>query len=208
MSLTSRQARLLTVAGIAAAGLSGVAATGAQAASKTLTYSCTYPLIGAQPLSVAIDAALPSSVPSGSATPQYDVTATATAGADTKSGLDLIGAKSISGTAKAGATVSGVGAAQSVSVPVTVTPYTVDPSATDLVLTATGKTPSLTFPSSGTATVKVDTLALNLTAKDADGTPIALGTTSDSDGDANTFDVPCTLDPTTQDTTLGTFTVS
>jgi len=208
MSLTSRKARLFTATGLAALSAAGASATGAQAASKTLTFSCNYPIVGAQPLSVAIDAALPSSVPSGTPTDQYDVTAVATAGGDTALGLDTVGATSIEGTATAAATVKAPGGDQSVSVPVTIAPYSVPAGATDLTLNASGKTPALTLPSPGSASVTVDALSLNLTAKHADGSPVVLGSASDSDGDPNTFDVTCTLSPDTQDTTLGTFTVS
>lgn len=208
MSLTSRKARALTVAGIAAVGFAGASASGAQAASKTLTYSCTYPLIGAQPLSVDIDAALPDTLPAGTPSDSYAVTAKATAGGQTAQGLGLVGAKSVEGTATAGATVHGPGGDQPVTVPTTLDPYTPPDGATELTLTASGQTPSITVPEAGTATITVDSLNLNLTAKDADGKPIVLGTADDSDADPNTFDVDCTLDPADQDTTLATVTVS
>lgn len=208
MARKSPEVRKLAVAGVAALAVFGASATGAQAATKTLTYSCEYPLIGAQPLSIAIDAAIPDTVAANTPTAAFPVTAVATAGGDTYDGLNIIKAQTIEGTATAGATVKAPGGDIAVSVPTTIEPYTRPATAGDLTLNASGSTPVLEFPTAGTAPITVDSLNLNLRAKKADGSPVILPTDADSDGDPETFDVPCTLDPATQDTTLTTVTVT
>lgn len=208
MALKSPRTRTAALAGAAAVAVLGASAAGAQAAKLTETYSCTYPLIGAQPLSVAIDAALPTTAKVNTATGTFAVKATATAGGSTYTGLSLIGAKTIEGTANATASIAAPEGTRSVTVPTTIAKYTSTGSSGDLVLTASGSTPSQTFTKAGTATVKVTALKLNLTAKDSAGKAIVLGTATDSDKNASTFDVTCALSPTTQNTTLGTIAVS
>lgn len=210
MSLKSRTLlRTLAAAGISTVAVAGAAAPAQANFQKTLTYSCTYPYVGAQPLSVAIDAAIPDTFTAGTPSAEYDITAVATAGGDTSSAVGLVGATTIEGVTNAKSTVAGTGQTVPLDVPITVPKQAVADSG-DLILNASGKTPSVTLNTAGPATIKLDSIALNLIARTADGTPVEFPPTgtADSDGDPNTFDVPCTLAPTTQDTTLGNVTVN
>ncbi|MFT4035918.1 MAG: hypothetical protein QM679_10135, partial [Patulibacter sp.] len=216
MSLQSRPFRKLALAGATATiALAGVAAPAGAASSKTLNYQCKYPLIGTKTLSIKIDLDIPTTWPTSVATNPFNVVATASA-YDVAAGLGSIdGLTALQGTATASATVL---TAQGYSVPAktvaTIATTTLpDPVPNPLVLTATGQTPALTFDDPGVETITLDKLAINLTALDASGAAIALppvskdidgNAVSDSDGDANTFDVYCKLIDG-QDTTLGTF---
>jgi hypothetical protein len=182
--------------------------------SKSLNYQCKYPLVGTKKLSITIDLDTPATYPVGQATPEFGVTATASA-FDMAAALTAVeGLTSIKGTSTAYSSVrtpsGGVFDAPTVAtIPDTTFP---DPFPNPLVLIATGATPSLTFSEPGVQTFMLDRLAINLTALDPVGDPIVLppvtkdidgNKVSDSDGDANTFDVYCKLDAG-QDTTLGT----
>lgn len=208
MSLKSHSARKIALAGLAATAMIGASAASAQAATLKLTYSCTYPLIGAQPLTVTITATPPATAKVGTPTSTFSVKAAAAAGGSTYDGLKLIGASTIEGKATAGATIVAPQGTISKSVVATIAKYTVPATKTAVNLTATGTGPSVTFTKKGTATVSVTSLKLNLTAKKADGTAIVLGSTTDSDKNASTFDVPCKLSPTTQSTKLSSVTIS
>ncbi|MDO9353585.1 MAG: hypothetical protein Q7T55_07810 [Solirubrobacteraceae bacterium] len=207
----SHKSRTL-IRGLALAGVSSVAIAGAaapaQAASKTLNYSCTYPYVDVQPLSAAIEAAIPDTIASGTASPAYDISAVATAGGDTSVAVATIGAKTIEGVTNAKSTVNATGQTVPLDVPITVPQQAVAPSG-DLIINAAGSTPSITLTSPGPATITVDSIALNLTARNSSGTAITLPpvVAQDSDGDPSTFDVPCTTDAG-QDTTLASVNVT
>ncbi len=210
MKLNTRARKALLAAGVSAlaAGL-GTAASPAQAASLSLNYTCSYPLIGAQPLKVDIDAGIPATIPVNEPSGAFDITATATTGGNTWTGLNLVGAKTIEGAATAAAQVAAPGGLNlPVNVPITIGKTDVPATNQPLTLTATGQTPSLTFTQEGSGTITVGNLNLNMTARDASGTPINLPPVgTDSDGDPGTFDVACTPDAG-QNQTLATFTVT
>ncbi len=180
--------------------LGAAAGPAAAATSNTLTYTCVYPLINGQRLTADVTTNIPSTVPAGQALPAFDVNVVAHALDSTYSGLDLIGARggSIEGTAKAVARVDRTGAAPlPVTVPITIdqTPVPLtDPGAAGLTIPARGVTPSITLSTPGPASISVESLTLNILARNPDGDPIVgegLGSTSDSDGNPETFDVPC-----------------
>ena len=219
MSLKSREARKLAIAGVAALAAFGATASSAQAAfNKTLTYSCDYPLVGFQPLTAEITADIPAEYPAGQLTPAFGIAVKATAGGNTSLAISLIQAASIesapNGTSSS-ATIKGAGlpaAGLGVVVPISLANQAVSYPG-DLVLNATGSTPPIAFPSPDPAAkITVDKITLNLVARKADGSkiilPKAATVVSDSDGDPETFDVPCTLAPATQDTTLATINVT
>ena len=108
MFLKSREALKLATAGAIAASFLG--AGSAQAATQNLAYTCQYPLIGAQPLQITINATIPTSVQAGQATGAFAINAVATAGGDTGAAIGLLGARSLEGSASADAaiTVNGV----------------------------------------------------------------------------------------------------
>jgi hypothetical protein len=207
VSLKSREVRKLAAAGAVAAAMLGSAAS-AQAATATLNYSCVYPLIGAQPLSIAINADIPSSVPANGPSGVFDIKATATASGNTPSGINILGAKTLEGTGRATATLNAPGVTGlALRVPITIAQQTVPGTTANLKILATGSTPSIFLPTAGAANVTVQDLTLNLTAKDASGNAIPLGSATDSDSNPDTFDVNCTQ-VAGQNQTLANFTVS
>ncbi len=198
---------------LAAAGITALAAMAAaapaNAAQLTQTYKCTYPLIGERGLTVNIDAAIPAEWPKGQLTPPFAISASAEADLGTYQGLDLIGANKISGTSKASSTVTAPNFTLPVQVPIAI-PEVTKPAAPPLKFEGlTGETPSLTFTQAGNVGITVDKLDLNITAKRADGSFIVLPPVVpvDSDGNPNTFDVPCVLDPAGQNKTLQTINI-
>lgn len=213
MSLKSREVGKLALASLAAAAAFGSAASSAQAAKLTLNYQCKYPLIGAQPLKVDIDAAIPATWPTGLATENFAIGATATAGGSTSKAMKLIGAASIEGVAVADATLAGAGSPLPVTVPMTIQTGVKGSGnfADPLVLKAHGYAPELYYDEELTQNITVDKIALNLIARNASGKAIPLKPVAtdldgkpvaQSDSDPATFDVPCKLDPTSQSTKL------
>lgn len=200
MSRKSLDARKLAAAGVLAAATLGAAGT-AQAADTTLNYSCAYPLIGTQPLSVAINASIPSRWNAGEKTPAFAIKAVANPGGDTANGLSLVLAKSLEGSAVANALLQAPGYGASglkLKVPISLEKYNV-PASGALSLNATGATPALQFNTAGPAVITLGDLALNLTARRADGSAIVLPPVgTDSDGNPETFDVNCTIAPSSQ----------
>ncbi|WP_188113466.1 Ig-like domain-containing protein [Nocardioides humilatus] len=203
-----RPRRALALAATSALGVGLLAGAGtsspaeAAPAQITLQYSCTYPLIGAQDLSVAITVGIPDHAQVGVPMPPFDVKAISTVSANTTSGLSLIGAKTIEGKAISHVSVTAPQVdLPDVQVPASVAKAAV-PSSGAFDLVATGQTPSLTFPQAGTGTIKIGALDLNMTARNTAGDPIALPG-GKPDG---SFDAPCSLKPG-QNTELATFSI-
>ncbi len=195
MGITKHARRGLAV--IAAGGLgagllvsSGVAPAAA-AAALTLDYTCTYPLINQQDLTVDITVDLPAEAQVGVPTAPFDIEAINTISANTTSGLALIGAKTLEGTAVSHVNVQAPQVnLPDVQVPVTVHKVNV-PASGAFEITATGETPSLTFPEVGEATIDLGILDLRMIARNAAGDPIALPG-GNPDG---SFNAPCTPKP-------------
>ncbi len=191
----------IAAGGLGAGLLVGSAITPASAvANLTLDYTCTYPLINQQDLTVAITVDLPAQAQVGVPTAPFDITAISTVSANTTSGLALIGAKTIEGTAVSHVDVQ----APQVNLPdvqVAVSmPKTPVPASGAFDITATGQTPALTFPQAGTGTIDVGNLDLRMIARNSAGDPIALPG-GHPDG---SFDAPCTVKPG-QNQRLATF---
>ncbi|MGM1063874.1 fibronectin type III domain-containing protein [Saccharothrix sp. Mg75] len=161
------------------------------------TYTCPFPLIGNQAVTVDIDTdALPAEIPVGAFTPPIGITAVSNAGPTSTQGLRLVGAETIQGTAVAASLVDAPQGHLAVAV-ATGVPNQPIPLSGDLIVDAAGSAPALRFDQPGTATVSVHDLVLTLTPLRADGTPTGLGT----------FVADCT--PTAgQRTVLHTFTVT
>ncbi|MFI9008340.1 DUF6801 domain-containing protein [Actinosynnema sp. NPDC053489] len=171
----------------------GTAAT----ASVTLVYSCPFPLIGTQDMSVRVDVAdLPDSAVVGQPVAATRVTATATVPATATQGLTLVGATTVEGTARATTRVDNAGAAQDVVADLAVARTGV-PSSGAFDTVATGSTAPLTFANAGTTTITVGNFSTTLTPRKPDGSETGLGT----------FTSDCTLKPD-QNTRLHQFTVS
>ncbi|WP_158842149.1 DUF6801 domain-containing protein [Saccharothrix deserti] len=182
------------VGSVAFAGAgTGTAAT----ASLTLVYSCPFPLIGTQDMSVKIDVAnLPDTAVVGEPIPVAEVTATATVPPTATQGLSLVGATTVEGSAKAQTRVDNAGAVLDL-VPDLVVAKTDVPTSGSFDTVATGSTPSVSFTNPGLTTFTVGNFSTTLTPRKADGTETGLGT----------FTSDCTLKPD-QNTQLYQFTVS
>lgn len=203
MSLKSREARkVLAVAGIGALAALA-AASPASAASITQNYSCGYPLIDYQTTKVTTNVNIPKTVPVNTATGRFDINAEAVLNAETIEGLGTVRAASIGGTAVATATIVPPGAAPivldiNVTIPRQDVPrFTGDLSQTFKLTGITGSTPSQTFNNEGSVPITLDDMVFNIEARDRNGAPVVLDSQStdpDSDGNENTFDVPCDLE--------------
>jgi hypothetical protein len=197
-SLSRRLVGGLAVGAVAGAVVFGAAGV-AQAATSTLTlvYSCPFPLIGTQDMSVKIVVAdLADSAVVGVPIPATKVTATATVPAMATLGLSLVGAKTVEGTATAQTRVDNAGTGSDVVANLTVAKTNV-PSSGTFDTVATGGTPPITLTKAGTTVITVGNFSTTLTPRKADGTTTGLGT----------FTSNCTL-KAGQVTKLHQFTVS
>ncbi|GAA0252736.1 hypothetical protein GCM10010492_61620 [Saccharothrix mutabilis subsp. mutabilis] len=186
----------MVVGGLAIGTGTGTAAAG----ELNQTYTCTFPLIGDQTVSVDIKTRdnQPASIATGTFTPVIEITAISNAGPNATQGLRLVGAETIQGVARATSTVDGPGSQGDLTVQVTTNvPNQPIPASGDLVVNAAGVAPGLRFDQPGTATLSVTDLELEMTPLKADGTPTGLGT----------FIAPCTPAPN-QPTILQTYEVT
>ncbi|QFZ24158.1 hypothetical protein EKG83_10940 [Saccharothrix syringae] len=161
------------------AGLVVGAGTAAAAQGDlTQNYTCPFPLIGDQNVTVNIKTTQPATITTGTFTPKIDITAVSNAGATATQGLRLVGAETIQGSARATSTVTAPGDQGRLTVHVVsdVPNQPIPAVGNDLVVNATGAAPGLRFDEPGTATVEVTDLVLTMTPLRADGTPTDLGT--------------------------------
>ena len=184
----------VTTAGLVGAGLLIGAGTSSAAAALDLTYGCTFPLIDVQPAEVHIDADIPDTITAGVPTGQFNIVALTKLNEDTTTGLKLVKVATIEGTAVAHAHITAPGFDTDLDVPVIVE-KTAIPASGGFTVKATGKTPSLKFPTPGHIKITVGALDLNITAKKADGTLASIPP-------SNPFDAPCALEPPTQNNIL------
>ncbi|WP_243788018.1 DUF6801 domain-containing protein [Saccharopolyspora gloriosae] len=189
-------AGMVLAVGTAAAGASVAAAA---PVTKTLSYTCQFPLIGDGQVSTDIAVTLPDSAAVGQPIEATDFSAAVSVPEETVNGFDVLGAATVEGTATVTAVVTdGAGAAQDVVLQDLPVPSTPIPESGPLVVTAAGPVPAVTPDAAGDATVAVaETFTSKLTPKKADGSDTALGT----------FDLTCTVDAG-QDVVLGTVPVS
>ncbi|MEU4744298.1 fibronectin type III domain-containing protein, partial [Actinosynnema sp. NPDC023658] len=160
-------------------------------------YSCPFPLIGNQTVTVDINTnSLPAEIAVGQPTPRIDITAVANAGPTSTQALRLIGAETVQGTATATSLVKSPQGHLAVAVPTNMPNQPIP--AGDLVVNGAGFAPALTFDQPGTATLSVHDLVISMTPKKADGSDTGLGT----------FVADCTPVDAAQRTVLHTFTVT
>jgi Family of unknown function (DUF6801)/Bacterial Ig-like domain (group 3)/Domain of unknown function DUF11 len=196
-AVSARLARLLAAVCITALSVLTVGAASARAAesSLTLSYTCIFPLIGSQPVSVAYGENLPDSVSQGVLADPVDTTADITVPAIATEGLTLIGAATVAGSAVADESVTNGAVMFGGPVPYTV-PSTPVPASGAFTMHATGTFPAVTYPNAGTAELTVGNLSLKITPLDSKGQPTGVGS----------FTSPCTPQPG-QNMVLGTFPV-
>jgi hypothetical protein len=196
-AVSARPARLLAAVSVAALSVLTVGAASARAAqsSLTLSYACTFPLIGSHSVSTTYGQDLPVSVTQGVPNSPSAVTADIVVPRIVTGGLNLIGAATVSGSAVARQSVTNGAARFGGPVRYTV-PGTPIPASGAFTMHATGTFPSVTYPNAGTASISVGDLTLTLTPLDRRGRPTVLGT----------FTTPCTQ-VSGQNNVLGTFQV-
>ena len=176
-------AAALVLTGLAVgAGVSSAATT---AVDKTLTFTCPFPLIGNQTLSVRIRASMSTPDTVGGDLVTTDFSATATVPPTATQGLALVGAATIEGTAQAGVTLDEAGTPLDITISGMTVPSTPVPASGSFDTVASGPVPTATITKAGTTTVSVGGFSTTLTPKKADGTPTGLGT----------FTSDCTLTP-------------
>ena len=196
-AVSARSARLLAAVCVTALSVLTVGAASARAAesSLTLSYTCTFPLIGSHSVSVTYGEDLPGSVTQGVLASSAGTTAAIAVPAIAAEGLTLVGAATVSGSAAGDESVTDGAASFGGSVAYTV-PGTPIPASGAFTIDAIGTFPSVTFPNAGTADLTAGNLSLTLTPLDSKGQPTALGT----------FTSACTPRPG-QNNVLGTFQV-
>ena len=176
-AVSARFARLLAAVCVTALSvlIVGAASASAAASSLTLSYTCTFPLIGSQSVSVTYGQDLPDSATQGVPNSPSAATADITVPAVITKGLTLAGAVAVSGSAVARQSVTNGAASFGGPVRYTV-PSTPVPALGPFTMRATGTFPSVTYPNAGTAELTVGDLSLTLTPLNSTGNPTALGT--------------------------------
>lgn len=199
MDSRSNAHRLRSV--VAATALLAVSGTASAAAvSKTLQYSCPFPIIGTQTITAEINANMPDTVTAGDTFGPFDINATTTVPGVAVQGLQVASAVTLEGSATNVSTVTTPGGSQDLSVNLTIPQTDVPSTPQDFPVPASGTTPQVTFDSSdvGQGQVTIGALTLNMTARQADGSiaPAPVGQ----------FTSDCTQ-VSGQDNVLHTFTV-
>lgn len=160
------------------------------ASAATGSYGCSWPIIGEQPLTaeVTVD-------PPAGGSIAVPVSARLSSAGDTGLGLLVVGASSIEGTLTVKLRLespSGTVVRTTAVLAIPETVYAEGDASAPLELAATGRTATITTPPGGVQSVIVESVAFSMLARSADGAAIsALGTTTDSDGIADTFDLAC-----------------
>lgn len=169
----------MVAAGLVLTGGSSVA----EPRELTLQFDCPFPLIGTQRSTVTIRTDIPASIPVNTPTPEFVINAVADAGTTATQGLNLVEAKTIEGTAVASTHLAAPSVNLDLAVENAIPVQPVPPNGTPLVLNASGRAPSVSFPQPGTGTITVGNILLRgLHPKKADGSDTGLGV----------FDSPCT----------------
>lgn len=194
-------ALLAAAAGAALEFPGGAPALAAQPVSSTLAYTCT-----GYPITMRIEADIPSSARVGVPTPEFEVGAVTTVGAAAVQGARLLGVRTIEGTGQAKITVD----APQGDIPVTVAgtiPKTSVPASGSAALRTTGVVPSLRFTRPGRGKITVGDLVLHIVPRDARGNLTVLGkldlTCKLNSGQNNVLASFEIVNPTTGPTTSG-----
>ncbi|MBW8482116.1 fibronectin type III domain-containing protein [Actinomadura sp. PM05-2] len=201
----------MALAGTAAAGLvtgfvgvAGVGPASADPVSLSLKYTCVFPLIGEQTVTAAIKSDIPKSVPVNTPIPKIVIDVTSTQNEDTWSGLNLVGASTLEGTATANSTVIAPQGNVAVKVPVVLDKTTLPVSDTPVPfdMHGSGQAPAIRFSKAGHAKITVGDLKLNITPRDSTGAEVEI-----PDPSADIHNVACTLLPG-QNTSLAEFDIT
>ncbi|MCP2169313.1 DUF6801 domain-containing protein [Goodfellowiella coeruleoviolacea] len=157
-------------------GLFGSGVAAAATVTKTLNYTCEFPLIGPGPLSVAIKVTFPNSGVVNQPIQATGFSATVTVPADTVDVLRLLDGATVEGSAAANVRVTdGAGTSQAVAIPNLNVPVTAVPPTGDMVVVASGPVPAFTVTHAGNAAINVGDFTSDLLPKKADGSLTELG---------------------------------
>lgn len=157
------------------AALAGAPSAVAEPVSLTLEYRCTFPMIGAQPVTVRIDSDVPSRVEPGTPMPKIEIESVATVNAAATRGFVAVGAATFTGTVAAQSTVRAPGIELPVQIPITAEETEV-PATGGFDVRAAGTAPALTFGTPGAGRITVGDLLLTITPRLPDGTLTGLDT--------------------------------
>lgn len=153
--------------------------------TTTLQYTCSFPLIGDQPMTASV---VWNGTPThrvDQATPLIPMTVSATISPETVTALNLVGAKSVKGTADAPGEVVAPQGEIDRTIAMTVGKTAV-PNSGSLTLVAAGMLPSVVFTQTGSGQVEVgNTFNLSFTPETASGGQTVLGVVNTT----------CTLNP-------------
>ncbi|MEU6485358.1 DUF6801 domain-containing protein [Streptomyces sp. NPDC046887] len=192
------------LSGLAAAGaLAGLitfiapATAGAVPVHLKQTYSCVFPLLEADPVTVEISTDMPAEIPVGTSTGALKIHSVSTVSGRAAEGLATVGGVTVEGTASAAVTVRTPDGPLSLTVDNTLRKTRIPDTPAPFTVEADGQAPPLSFGSPGSVAFEVTGLQLRLTPRDAQGNKTAI----------DTFESVCTLDPPNQNTTLHTIRV-
>ena len=164
-------------------GFAGPAASAAQQLKLSLTYTCDFPVIGAQSAPIQVESNIPDSIAVGQSTAQYEVDASVSAPWELTLGLRGFGVSTITGTVDGQVDVE----APQGDLPETLA-FGINkislPAFSSFTGTATGSAPQVTFDEPGKAEIVVGNLTMRLDPRDSSGNLTSLGEMT----------VPCTLD--------------
>ena len=164
-------------------GTLGAGSAAAQPASPTLQYSCSFPVIGDEPITATISMDVPPSLAVGASSPPFAITATAAVNGTFAFGLRyILGVRTIEGSLDAETSVNAPQGETGVPVHLTITPTGI-PASGSFAIPATGTAPTLTFSEPGSADVTAGDFTLHLVPLDANGNITNPGR----------INVPCTL---------------
>lgn len=181
---------------VAVIGFGQTRASATQQVNLTLTYTCTFPVIGDHSTPVQIESNIPDSIAVGQSTAHYVVNASATAPGALAFGLHtLFGVSTITGTVDGQVSVRSPQGDQSETVPFDIHPINL-PYFSSFTGTATGSAPEVTFDKPGEAEIVVGDLIMHLIPRDSNGNLTSLGEPT----------VPCKLDPGQKNTVSFTIT--
>ncbi|AHH99750.1 hypothetical protein GCM10010174_16730 [Kutzneria viridogrisea] len=194
----ARRATAVATVGLVAGLLGAGIAAADTPVAKDLSFKGDFPVIGTlTPIKAHITTSLPSPVVVGKSSKLFPASVDIDAPPDATTGLNLIGAASVEGTAKLTALITdSAGKKYSAKIQLTIPKTPTPADGQDLKFTATGQAIIPVISNTGAAVASVDltSVSTTLTPKDAKGEPTALGT----------FTVDLTPDPAGQDPTLGT----
>ncbi|MFF2652682.1 DUF6801 domain-containing protein [Streptomyces sp. NPDC058045] len=168
---------------VIAASAAGTGVAAARSVSLTLRYTCHFPVIGGQPVTVRATADLPASHTLGTPTPRFPIRTVTTVSPSLTGGLRFLGVHSVEGTAGENVQVAAPQGDFNARVPFSIPKSTV-PKSGSFPIPASGTAPSLTFRQQGRGKLTAGDINLHLVPRNADGDLTYLGE----------LDVPCTPD--------------